>query len=36
MKKLNILLIVFIFFTACNNLNDAKKVLKNEKNFYYG
>ena len=33
MKKLNILLVIFILFTACNNLNEAKKVLKNEKTF---
>ena len=31
MKQLNILLLTLFLFTACNNLNDAKKVLKNEK-----
>ena len=31
MKKLNLLLVIFILFAACNNLNEAKKVLKNEK-----
>lgn len=33
MKKLNLLLVIFILFAACNNLNEAKKVLKNEKTF---
>ena len=33
MKKLNLLLVIFFLFAACNNLNEAKKVLKNEKTF---
>ena len=33
MKKLNLLLVIFILFAACNNLNETKKVLKNEKTF---
>ncbi len=33
MKQLNILLALLILFTACSNLNEAKKVLKNEKTF---
>ena len=31
MKKINIILIIFIFLTSCSGMSDAKKVLKNEK-----
>ena len=31
MKKSVFILIIFFLFTACTNLNEAKKVLKNEK-----
>ena len=31
MKKINIILIIFIFLTSCSGMSEAKKVLKNEK-----
>tara|TARA_A100001015_G_scaffold260024_1_gene304407 strand:+ start:176 stop:484 length:309 start_codon:yes stop_codon:yes gene_type:complete len=31
MKKINLLLISFIFLTSCGSLNEAGKVLRNEK-----
>ena len=31
MKNLNILLITFLLFTSCASLEDASKVLRNEK-----
>jgi len=31
MKKINIILIIFLFLTSCSSMSDAKKVLKNEK-----
>ena len=31
MKKLNLLLILFLLLISCSSLSDAKKVLKNEK-----
>ena len=31
MKNINILLITFFFLTSCASLNDAGKVLRNEK-----
>ena len=31
MKKINIILIIFIFLTSCSGMSEARKVLKNEK-----
>lgn len=31
MKNFKLILIIFLLASACTNLNDAKKVLKNEK-----
>ena len=31
MKKLNLLLILFLLLISCGSLSDAKKVIKNEK-----
>ena len=33
MKKSVFILIIFFLVTACANLNEAKKVLKNEKTY---
>jgi len=31
MKKLNIFISIFVLFTSCSGMSDAKKVLKNQK-----
>ena len=31
MKKLNLLLILFLLLISCGSLSDAKKIIKNEK-----